>query len=167
MEKTPHPRVPTLESSDLPSVPWAHSPLSPLWTMPRPHPFPFWFLPGRWAPVRLWSLAYLRKMDNSNREDNWCLLYFFLGMYWGLFYLILVCLGRCYLLLCVFSSKIHIRTRFLPCLPKASLHSYLTIQYETLPSLFFDFFFFLKSEFLETKNVCDYKQDLQDLWTGS
>lgn len=47
------------------------------------------------------------------------------------------------------------------------MHSYLfsTELYLSNPLVFLAVFF--KSEFLETKNVCDYRQDLQDLSTGS
>lgn len=33
--------------------------------------------------------------------------------------------------MCIFSSRIHIKDKILPSLPKASLHSYLIVQYET------------------------------------
>lgn len=98
-KRLPTPRVPTLESSDLPSVPWAH-PVSLLLSAP-PHP-QGGILPPSLAPGQLWGLAYLRKVDNRMERTTDA----FYASSWdcvGVFlYLILDCLGR-YFLLYVFS----------------------------------------------------------------
>lgn len=79
--------------------------------LPSPPPVPPPPPPPSLSPVQLWSLASLRKLDNSDKESNWCLLYFFLGFCWGLSFFSLF--GEEILpSICVFSSRIHVRTRF-------------------------------------------------------
>lgn len=128
---------PTLESSRLPPLPWAHLPRALTSTCDL-------HLPPSSLNLHVWQVSDNRitreKTTGGLYTSSWVFVGVFLCSCIFYFFFFIFGLGRYYLLCVLFSIRVHVSTRFY----KASLHSYLIVKYKTLIPflvlLFYSFF---------------------------